>query len=280
MHGPGDVMTRCPGRFPLGTGPSPTVYGRRMKTPFPIRFSFAPMLGVLVWPARVFPLLLASLFSTTPLLHGQDGQAYRVLYAASERYYSLETLCAHFEQQVELTLLRYTVVSEGTVCQRQPDRFSMRFSDPDGDLVVVDGEFLWTFYPSQDDRQVMRFSAAGGAGGFNLYQTFLEDPRGRFEAVHEGREPMGDGLSHKIVLTPRETDDLRPPDFRSAVVWFDVERYLITAVDIHDTNESIRRLRFSDIRVDIEIPDQVFRFVPPEGARVLATPEGLGVVRK
>ncbi len=150
----------------------------------------------------------------------------------------------------------------------------MRFSDPEGDLVVVDGEFAWTFYPSLDDMQVMRVSAQGAGGGFNFFENFLEDPRGRFEAVHEGQEPMGEGMSHRITLKPRESAGLRSADFRSAVVWFDVDTYLITALDIHETNESIRRLRLTDIRVNIRLSDEEFRFVPPEGARVMTPPEG------
>jgi len=255
-------MTRGPGRFSLGTGLLPTVYGRRMNKSRHV---------------MMLPLLLVSLVSVPPSLDGQDGQAHQVLYAASDRYYGVETLCARFHQMVELTLLRQTVSSEGRVCLRQPDRFSMRFTDPEGDLVVVDGEFAWTFYPSQDDRQVMRFSAERAGGGFNFFENLLEDPRGRFEAAHEGREPMGEGMSHKVTLTPREAVGLRPAGFRSAVVWFDVESYLITAVDIHDTNESIRKLRFSDIKVDIELPDELFRFVPPEGARVMTPTEGARV---
>ena len=256
-------MTLGPGRFSLGTGLSPTVYGWRMNEPRHI---------------LILLLLLVSLVSVPPVLDGQDSQAYQVLYAASDRYYGVETICARFHQMVELTLLRQTVSSEGTVCLRQHDRFSMRFTDPEGDLVVVDGEFAWTFYPSQDAMQVMRFSAESAAGGFNFFENLLEDPRGRFEAVHEGRERMGEGMSHKITLTPREAAGLRPAGFRSAVVWFDVDGYLIAAVDIHDTNESIRKLRFSDIKVDIELPDELFRFVPPEGARVMTPPEGTRVI--
>ncbi len=256
-------MTRGPGQFPLGTGLSPTVYGRRMNEPSRI---------------MIIPLLLVSLVSTTRSLHGQDGQAYRVLYTANERYYGVETLCAHFHQVVEVTLLRQTRSSEGTVCLRQPDRFSMRFADPEGDLVVVDGEFAWTFYPSTDDKQVMRCSVDGAGGGNNFFSNFLEDPRGRFEAVHEGREPMGDGLSHKIALKPRETGGMRSVDFRSAVVWLDVDSNLITALEIHDTNEQIRWLRLTDIRVDIEIPQEVFRFVPPEGTQVFTPPDDAAVI--
>lgn len=260
-------MSASPGRLPSGTGLSPTVYGRLMNEPFRIRSSWLLF-------RLILPLLLGSLFPAPRSLHGQDAQAYQVLYAASDRYYGLETLCAHFQQVIEITLLRQIRSGEGTVCQQRPDRFSMRFSDPEGDLVVVDGEFAWTFYPSLDDMQVMRFSAEGAGGGFNFYENFLEDPRGRFEAVHEGREPMGEGMSHKIALKPRESVGSRSANFRSAVVWFDVDSYLITALDIYDTNESIRRVRLTDIRVDMEIPEEVFRFVPPEGARVMTPPEG------
>jgi outer membrane lipoprotein-sorting protein len=234
-------------------------------------------LSVLVLRALIVPFLVISSVSAPRSLRGQDGQAYQALYSASERYYGLETLCAHFQQVVELTLLRQTRSSEGTVCLQQPDLFSMRFADPEGDLVVVDREFAWTFYPSQDDRQVMQCSVEGAGSGFNFYTNFLEDPRGRFEAVHEGREPMGEGLSHRIALEPRETGGLRSADFRSAVIWLDVDSYLITALEIHDTNESIRRVRLTEIRVDIEIPDDVFRFVRPEGAR-LFTPPGCAMV--
>ena len=259
-----DERAGCP-----GTGLPRVVYGRRMNLSSHIRSSR------LVLRRTVLPLLLLSIFSAPRSLHGQDSQAYQVLYAASDRYYSLETLCAHFEQEVEVTLLRRTTSGEGRVCQRRPDRFSMRFSDPPGDLLVTDGEFGWTFYPSLDSRQVMQFSGAGG--GFNFYQNFLEDPRGRFEAVHEGREPMGDGTSHKITLTPRDgAAGVRSAGFRSATVWFDVDSYLITAMDVYDTNESIRRVRLTDIQADVEIPNEVFRFVPPEGARVIKDPRGPG----
>lgn len=217
-------------------------------------------------------VLLVSSVSAPRSLHGQDAQAYRALYAASERYYGLQTLCAHFQQDIELTLLRRTIASEGRVCMRQPNEFSMHFSDPDGDLLVVDGAFAWTFYPSTDDKQVIRCSVEGGGAGSNFFSNFLDDPRGRFEAVHEGREPMGAGVSHKIALKPRETGGSRSADFRSAVVWLDVDSNLITALEIHDTNETIRWLRLTDIRVDIEIAEEVFRFVPPEGTHVFTPP--------
>ncbi len=227
------------------------------------------ILSVLMPRALIIPLMLVPLVSAPWSLRGQDGQAYEVLEAASERFYGLETLCAHFDHVMEMTLLRETIASEGTVCHRQPDRFSMRWSEPQGDLWVADGEFFWTFYPSLDDMQVMRSPAEGAGGASNFYDNFLNDPRGRFTAVYEGREPMGEGTSHKIALTPKGPSGVRSAGFRTAILWLDVDSLLITALEYEDTNESIRRVLLTDIRVNIEIPDEVFRFVPPDGARVI-----------
>ena len=227
---------------------------------------------VLVLRTLMVPFLLVSSVSAPPSLKGQDadGRAYVALYDASDRYYGLETLCAHFRQDIENTLLKRTFPSEGTVCMQQPDRFSMRMSDPDGDLVVVDGEFAWRFSPSTDDKQVFRCSVGGGGAGSNFFSNFLDNPRGRFEAVHEGREPMAGGVSHKIALKPRENGG--SAEFRSAVVWLDVDRDLITALEIHDTNELITRLWLTDIRVGIEVPQEIFLFVPPDGTHVFTAP--------
>ncbi len=216
-------------------------------------------------PADPAVLVLAGIVAVSPSgLAGQDERAYQVLESADERYQALSTLCARFHQEIEVTLLGETRTGEGRLCRRQPAEFSMRFSDPEGDLVVVDGEFLWTFYPSMDPKQVMRFSAAGAEGRFNFYKNLLENPRHRFGATYEGLEEVDGRRAHKLSLTAKEG-----VGFRAAIVWIDSESDLITGVDVHDVNESIRRVRLTEIRVDIDVPDEEFRFVPPPGARVM-----------
>ena len=65
--------------------------------------------------------------TTTPVrITAQDERAYQVLEEASEHYQHIKTLCAHFHQVIEVTLLRESRSGEGTICQLQPDKFSMR----------------------------------------------------------------------------------------------------------------------------------------------------------
>ncbi|SVE00216.1 uncharacterized protein METZ01_LOCUS453070, partial [marine metagenome] len=152
----------------------------------------------------------------------------------------------------------------GKMCQRQPDEFSMRFSDPAGDLVVVDGESVWTFYPSMDDQQVLKFSGLNSDGRFNFYKNLLTNPKDRFDATYQGIEEIDNQRAHRVFMKPKETQG-----FRSTVVWIDTETELIINLEVHDSNESIRKIRLTDIQLDIVLADDEFRFVPPEGARVI-----------
>ena len=197
-------------------------------------------------------------------LQGQSPQAYDVLSEASANYSNVDNLCAQFHQVIEVTLLNQTRSGYGRMCQRHPDEFSMRFSDPPGDLVVVDGESVWTFYPSMDDQQVLKFSGLNSDGRFNFYKNLLTNPRDRFTVFHQGIEEIDSHRAHKILMEPAEAQG-----FRSAVVWIDTDTGLIINLEVHDSNESIRKIRFTDIQLNTEIADEEFQFVPPEGARVI-----------
>ena len=129
-------------------------------------------------PADPAVLVLAGIVAVSPSgLAGQDERAYQVLESADERYQALSTLCARFHQEIEVTLLGETRTGEGRLCRRQPAEFSMRFSDPEGDLVVVDGElqarpmmYLALTYDHRivDGREAVQFLVA--------IKELLEDP--------------------------------------------------------------------------------------------------------
>ncbi len=208
------------------------------------------------------PVILSQVIAGTS--SGQDSQAYAVLEGASQNYAQVHTFCAQFHQVIEVTLLNQIRSGQGRMCQRPPNEFAMRFSEPAGDLIVADGESVWTFYPSVDDQQVLRFLGLNSDDRFNFYKNLLTDPRTRFKAVYQGIEEIDNQRSHRIFMEPKE-----PQGFRSAVVWIDLETELIINLEVLDSNESIRKIRLTDISLNMELEDEEFRFVPPEGTRVI-----------
>ena len=194
----------------------------------------------------------------------RDFDAYRVLEEAAERFASVESLCARFEQVVEVTLIGLTTRGHGTLCEKHPNLFSMRFADPEGDVVLVDGTYVWTYYPSMDKRQVIRFTAGGVDAGFNFFKAFLDEPETKYVAVHERTEDIDGMHTQRLGLLPRGS-----AAFRSATVWVATESRLLVRVRIHDENGSVRTLTLSDVRLNPELSEDHFTFHPPPNARIV-----------
>lgn len=190
---------------------------------------------------------------------------YAVLDRASEAYGALSSVRADFRQEARNPLLRRTVRSSGTLFQRQPDLFLMRFDDPAGDVIVGDGEHLWVYYPSVDSAQVVRLPAARGAGAADLSSQFIGAPRERFRATFRGTEVVGDRPADVLLLEPRAGDE----GYQSLVVWIDRRDGLARRFEINEANGLVRRFELSALRRNPDLPADLFRFEPPEGVRIV-----------
>lgn len=188
----------------------------------------------------------------------------RVLARAAEAYGSVRTLRAAFVQRVENPVLGRTTVSRGTLAQRRPDRFLMDFSEPAGDRIVSDGRHLWVYYPSVDTQQVIRMPAGEGAGGVDLQAQFLGDPTERFEPALRAEESVDGRPADVLVLTPRV-----PTGYRRLVLWVDRRDGLARRFRIVEDNGTERTFELSEMRTGMDLPDSLFRFTPPPGARVV-----------
>lgn len=194
----------------------------------------------------------------------QDQEVAKVLRRAAEVYAKSGSLQADFSQRTVNPILRSTVTSSGTLYQRHPDRFLMRFSDPEGDLIVSDGTHFWVYYPSVDRRQVIRMPASRGAGGVDLQAQFVGDPLERFGVVFEGREDVGGRSTYVLLLNPK-----RPLGYRSLKVWIDAGDHLIRRFELTEESGLVRHFELSNLRLNVRLGDDLFHFVPPEGAQVV-----------
>ncbi len=183
---------------------------------------------------------------------------------AEARYRAVDAFCAHFEQSMEVPLLGDTHFSSGTLCQARPDLFSMRWSDPRGDVVVADGDFFWVYYPSADPGQVLQFSMAMRPGGLDFHREFLQAPGEKYTLSYVGEEGLGGRAAHVISAKP-----LQASAFTEARLWLDAERALILQVRIGMENGSVRTVTLSDLELNPPADPDRFRFTPPVGAQVI-----------
>lgn len=196
---------------------------------------------------------------------GQDASANEILEGAASRYAQVVTLCADFVQELAVPLLGEERTGWGRMCQAQPDRFAMRFTEPPGDAVVADGTWVWIYYPSLDEKQVIRLPMAGSARGFDFHREFLHDPATKYDATYEGREAVGDHEAHRIRLVPRTS-----ASYEAAVVWIDVGSPVLRRVRVEDENGSVRTVTLESVELDAVIDADWFTFTPPPGAVVIS----------
>jgi outer membrane lipoprotein-sorting protein len=201
---------------------------------------------------------------------GGRQRAIDILNAAAARFDSVRTSCADFTQRLDVTLLKETRTGKGRLCQRAPDLFAMRFTEPKGDAVVVDGSSVWVYYKSLDSTQVLKYAMSSAPGGYDFQRQFLTDPDTKYDLTLQGRESVDGRACDRIGLVPKDE-----ASFKSAVVWVDVADKLLRQVRVVDENGSVRTITLSATQLDPRIPASWFTFEMPRGAHVVSPP-GIG----
>ena len=104
-----------------------------------------------------------------------------------------------------------------------------------------------------------------GSGGVDLRAQFLGDPLQRFDYDYEGTEPAADRTAHVLTLRPRSGE----AGYESLKVWIDADDALLRTFEIREQNGAVRRFELSEVRRNPSLGDELFRFTPPEGARII-----------
>ena len=194
----------------------------------------------------------------------QDADA--IVGRSSRVYRSLSSLTADFVQVIDNPMID-SAESRGTLVQAGPSRLAMRFSDPPGEAVVIDGEHVWVYTPSTVPDQVLRLQAPSGGPvyGYNLLAWFLDRPAERYQTKYVREDKLGGRAVDVVELTPAVPD----LPFERAVLWLDQADGLPRRLEITEKSGALRTLALSNLRVNRRVPDSTFEFDVPPGARVV-----------
>lgn len=214
----------------------------------------------MIHATRVLFVALATTFGAD---FQADERAEDVLAKASEAYEAVTTVRSEFVQRIEIRALERVKEGRGTVFQKKPNYFLMKFEDPAGDLLVADGDYFWMYYPSAQPDQVIRTAINRSSEGATLGGEFLVSPKERYVATYVGREQIDGRSAHLLSLVPRFD-----APYTLVRVWVDASDYLVRKFEIYEQNETIRTITLHDVQAGIDLPDDLFRFSPPPGVEV------------
>jgi outer membrane lipoprotein carrier protein len=212
--------------------------------------------------ARLMTVVLA-LAATAPASAQDAGE---IIGRAARVYRSLASLQADFEQVIDNPMID-SAESKGTLVQAGEARFAMRFTDPPGEAIVIDGKYVWIYTPSTVPDQVIRMKVPSGgpAYGYNLLAWLLDRPAERYTPSYLRTERLSGRTTDVVKLVPAVPD----LPFTQAVIWLDRQDALPRRLEILEQSGATRTLRLSRLRTNARIPEQTFSFKVPAGARVV-----------
>ncbi len=188
---------------------------------------------------------------------------------AGRIYRNLGSLQADFVQTIEDRSQGDTLVSRGTVTQSGNNLFEMRFTDPAGEAVVVDGKFIWTYTPSTSPDVVFRSPLPNDpVYGVNLLAILLDRPQDRYRATYVERENTGGRSQDVIDLVP--TSESVP--FRKARLWLGTDDALPRRIELDEGGGARRTLVLTRLRPNITVARTTFQFEVPKGVKIVAPP--------
>lgn len=208
--------------------------------------------------------LLAALAVAPPVVAAQDATA--IVGRSSRVYRSLSSLSADFVQLIDNPMID-SATSRGTLVQAGQDKLAMRFTDPPGEAIVIDGEKVWVYTPSTTPGQVIRMPLPSGGPvyGYNILAWLLDRPAERYTATYVRADRLNGRTVDVVQLDPAVPD----LPFDRAIIWLDKEDGLPRRLEITEHSGATRTLTLSKVRTNRTVPDDTFTFKVPSGVRII-----------
>jgi outer membrane lipoprotein carrier protein len=215
-------------------------------------------------PSAAVLLTVLTVLTVPTVSFAQDASA--ILDRATAAFQAVTTLRADFTQSVNDPMIGTNSTSRGEFMQERPSRFSMRWRQPAGDVLLSDGMFLWVYLPSSAPGQVVKAAVTGQPGQSpDVVAEFLERPRDRFNVTFVRTENVGTRPADVLAFTPKQQGG----PYRRVLIWVDRQDGLPHQVEITEASGTVRRITFDHLRVNTSIPASAFTFRPPAGTRVV-----------
>lgn len=188
-----------------------------------------------------------------------------IIARAAEKYQAITSFRSEFRQVISDSMIG-TYESRGELVQAGASKLAMRFSDPRGDAIVMDGEHLWVYTPSTTPGQVVRLKVPSDPTyGPNVLAWILTNPVERYRSRYLRQDAVAGRAVDVIALTP--VDPSLP--FTEAVVWIDQFDNLPRRLEVREKGGQRRTLVLTGVETNRRVTPDTFRFDLPTDVRIV-----------
>jgi len=172
----------------------------------------------------------------------------------------LRTFSCSFETEQVWSGIDRTKRITGTLRVQVKKPFRLRLERPNH-ITVIDGKTIWTYLPKHNQVQVSDYT--GGGEQIPSPHAVFERYSERRKAVLIGEEEVNGSVCDVLSLESPDPDDVR------ITVWIDRKlNFPVKAVEETSSGDRVSHV-LGDVKLNVKIEDDVFTFVPPEGAVVV-----------
>lgn len=182
-----------------------------------------------------------------------------------DRFFAgLHTLSAQFEQTIVDTQGEVTQSASGRLSIQRPGKFRWDYDTPYKQLVLGDGENLWT-YDADLEQATVKPQNDALAGTPALLLSAREQPSELFDIAPL---PARDG-EHWFELKPKPGEGLGDTQFNQLRLGFAGDT--LVAMELVDGFDQTTQIRFSGLERNGPLAAGLFSFTPPDGVDVIGT---------
>lgn len=230
--------------------------------------------------AKAAPVAVSTAAAGTELPAYAASTATLTIDLVAERFAELDgkmkSLRAGFSQFVRLEGSDAVQQVEGEVFFKQPDLLRLEHRLPEKQTVVSDGTWLWVYRPSTNQVIQTRLDAwrkseplAKGLLDFGRSADLLKKYAAAISTVSA---PGADGYrTFAVALTPKPAERASGDADFTLTLKASTKDFFPYEASLRVGRAAIRSI-FTNVRLNPELPDGTFRFTPPAGADVFASP--------
>ncbi len=217
---------------------------------------------------RVRWALLLALICSNAAFGAQADDSQEIIRRVQARYDATADFTADVVQEMTIASLNKTITSEGTVAFKKPGRMRWEFTQQDPQIIVADGTTLWFYKPSETQVFKAPFNAAFRSATPISFLTGVGQITRDFDAKLDGTSADGD-LIYLLLVPKKDAGDVG-----RVRVMVTKDSADIRGAEVFDPLGNVSKLKFKNMRRNVGIPDEKFKFEIPEGVDVINAPIG------
>jgi chaperone LolA len=176
-----------------------------------------------------------------------------------QRYEMIDDATVQFEQVVKFGYSNIEQTFNGTLTMKKPNRYRI---ESEHQTIVTNGATVWAY--SIANNQVIIDKYKENQNSVAPEQFMLNLPANYYTSLLGKEKNKNDELV-MLKLIPKDDRSF----VKSVKIWVEERNWMVRRIVILDVNETETAYTIKDIKLNTNVKEKIFTFIPPAGAEVV-----------